>query len=115
MTSYLIDINVWLALSWTLPRSIMGDQTHSITEALRVYDEWLRDLRVEFRHESFGTSRAFRSALSHTGHQQAPKAIADCYLAAFAQNADATLVTFDRALAQLGKRLNLDVELLQAD
>ena len=93
----------------------MGDQTHSITEALRVYDEWLRDLRVEFRHESFGTSRALRSALSHTGHQQAPKAIADCYLAAFAKNTGTTLVTFDRALAELAKTFNLDVELLQAD
>lgn len=93
----------------------MGDQTHSITEALRVYDEWLRDLRVEFRHESFGTSRAFRSALSHTGHQQSPRAIADCYLAAFAKNTGATLVTFDRALAELAKTFNLDVELLQAD
>ena len=88
---------------------------HTITEALDVYDEWLQNSRVEIRHESFGTSRALRGALSHISPQQAPKAIADCYLAAFAKNAGATLVIFDRALAQLAKLLNLHVELLQAD
>jgi len=149
MTSYLIDVNVWVALTWGLhthhesakhwnekrldarllfcrftmlgllrlltTKALMAESTLSLTEALQVYDEWLDDPRVEFLHEPRGVNRTFRKALGHFGQQQAPKTIADCYIAALAESADAHLVTFDRALASFGKRHNVDVELLKPE
>jgi uncharacterized protein len=130
----LIDINVWLALSWDLHpqhpaaarwfssiedarllfcrftmlgflrlltnRQVMGDSTSNVTGALEIYDRWTRDPRVEFASEPHGTEAPFREALTSHAAEAATKAIADCYLAGFADAAGARLVTFDRALAR---------------
>lgn len=65
------------------------------TEAWKTYDRWLQDDRIGFLEEPAGIEAAFR-AFTQSG-QAAPKDWADSYLAAFAQDAQLTLVTFDRA------------------
>jgi uncharacterized protein len=75
--------------------AVMGDDVLTQRAAWRVYDRWLQDDRVSFASEPSGLDRRFR-ALSRSTHA-APKAWADAYLAAFAEAAPMTLVTFDRA------------------
>jgi predicted nucleic acid-binding protein len=65
-------------------------------EAWAAYDRWLEDGRVTFVEEPPGLERRFR-ALTRM-KQAVPKTWADAYLAAFAETAQVTLVTFDRAL-----------------
>lgn len=82
-------------------RQVMGASTSSVAEALQVYDRWLVDPRVEVSPEPHGTEEQFRAALILHASEPATKAIADCYLAGFAEAAGARLVTFDRALARM--------------
>jgi toxin-antitoxin system PIN domain toxin len=74
--------------------AVMGDEVLSQSEAWAVYDRWLDDHRVALVEESQALERRFR-ALTRSRHA-APKAWADAYLAAFADAAQFTLVTFDR-------------------
>jgi hypothetical protein len=140
MTSFLIDINVWLALTWmghpsaaaakawldSLPREqtqllfcrttqlgfmrlltnqkAMGGSALTVEEALNALDCWHEDPRVEFAHERPGIEPALRRGLSDLANQPATRAIMDAYLAAFAETAGATLVTFDKALASAAER-----------
>ena len=147
MTSYLIDINVWLALSaeehphhvpasrWYASlndstllfcrftmlgflrlltnRQVMGDSTTTIAGALQLYDRWRKDPRVELAPEPRGTEALFRQALAPHSLQPATKAIADCYLAGFAEAAGAHLVTFDRGLAATAQFRQIPVALLE--
>jgi uncharacterized protein len=146
MTSYLIDINVWLAMTWdqhpqhasavrwyesiedaTLlfcrftmlgflrlltNEKAMGDSTATVSGALALYDRWKQDPRVELAAEPRGTEARFRQALARLGRLSATKAIADCYLAGFAEAADARLVTFDRGLAANARRRHVAVTLI---
>lgn len=75
--------------------AVMGDDVLHQAEAWRVYDRWLDDERVCLVEEPHGVERRFRELTR--GKQAAPKMWADAYLAAFAQSAQLTLVTFDRA------------------
>jgi toxin-antitoxin system PIN domain toxin len=141
MTSYLIDINVWLAMTWDLHpqhasasrwytglnksndaalwfcrmtmlgflrlltnRAVMGDSTVTVNSALRLYDQWTLDPRVELVPEPRSIDSLFREALAPVAVQSATKAIADCYLIGFAAAAGAHLVTLDKGLAGLARR-----------
>jgi hypothetical protein len=78
-------------------RSVMGEGTLTQPEAWQAYDRWSQDAETELYAEPTELEQTFRSL---TGTEEAsPKLWADAYLAAFAQAANLTLVTFDRALA----------------
>jgi toxin-antitoxin system PIN domain toxin len=143
----LIDINVWLALTWDqhpqhvsaarwyaslddsallfcrftmlgflrllTNRQVMGGSTTTIAGALQLYDRWRQDPRVELAPEPRGTEALFRQALAPHSLQPATKAIADCYLAGFAEAAGAHLVTFDRGLAATAQFRQIPVALLE--
>ena len=133
MTSYLVDINVWLALTWDrhpqyaaaarwygsideagflfcrftmlgllrllTNRQVMGDSRIDLSEALKLYDQWMADPRVELAAEPRGAEALFRHALAPFANQPATKAVADCYLVGFAEAVGAQVVTIDRGLA----------------
>ena len=75
--------------------AVMGDEVMNQQEAWKAYDRWLLDDRVDFADEPPGLEVRFRAA-SRLRHP-APKNWADSYLVSFAQAAQLTLVTFDRA------------------
>lgn len=81
--------------------SVMGKSTHCQAEAWKVYDRWLHEESAQFLDEPATLEAAFRS--STEDRQSSPKHWTDAYLAAFAQTAGLTLVTFDRALAGKAK------------
>jgi toxin-antitoxin system PIN domain toxin len=66
-------------------------------EAWTAYDQLRNDRRVTFRDEPLGLEVAFRRLSDRD--EISPKRWADDYLLAFAEAANLTLVTFDRALA----------------
>jgi toxin-antitoxin system PIN domain toxin len=150
MTLYLIDVNVWLAMTWDIHpqhavssrwystvgrsddatllfcrftmlgflrlltnRAVMGDSVVTVDGALRLYDNWTSDPRVELATEPRGVDKPFRRALSPVTTQSATKAIADCYLAGFAASAGAHLVTLDKALAALGRSQQVPATLIR--
>lgn len=76
--------------------AVMGDEAMSQRKAWSVYDGLLKDGRVLMVDEPAEIELVFRS-LTQSSHPS-PKQWADAYIAAFAQTADMTLVTFDRAL-----------------
>jgi len=76
--------------------SVMGDEVLNQPEAWAVYDRWLDDDRVTLVEEPPDLERRFRARTRLK--QAAPKVWADAYLAAFAETAQLTLVTFDRAI-----------------
>ena len=78
-------------------RTIPGGPALTQTEAWLVYDGFLSDLRVSFLDEPAGLPASFRSISDRD--EASPKRWADDYLSAFAQTANLTLVTFDKALA----------------
>jgi predicted nucleic acid-binding protein len=100
MASYLIDINVWLAMTWDLHpqhasasrwyaginqsndalllfcrmtmlgflrlltnRAVTGDSVVTLNNALRLYDQWILDPRVELVPEPRRIDKVFRQAL----------------------------------------------------
>lgn len=75
--------------------AVMGDDVLSQSAAWDVYDRWLKDDRVVMLEDPPGLDRRFR-ALTRS-RRASPKAWADAYLAAFAEQSQVTLVTFDRA------------------
>ena len=86
--------------------AIMGsDEAKSQREAWKAYDIWLDDPRIEFLDEPGGLESAFRGLTRSV--QASPKDWADSYLAAFAQVARLTIVTFDRAFQIKAKDLVL--------
>lgn len=144
----MIDINVWLALTWDqhpqhVPasgwygsidsamllfcrftmlgflrlltnRKVMGGSTTTLAGALELYDRWTADPRVELVPEPRGMEALFRQAAAPFARQPATKAIADCYLAGFAEAAGAHVVTFDRGLAATAQFRQVPVVLLEA-
>ena len=84
--------------------SVMGDYAHTIQDGWKVYDRWLSDTRLQFHPEPRTIDAAFRQATAQFASQRASKWIGDCYLLAFAKEAIATLVTFDRALAAQARK-----------
>jgi predicted nucleic acid-binding protein len=56
----------------------------------------------------------FRQAAAPFGKLPATRAVADCYLVAFAEASGAHLVTFDRGLANTAKSRHVPVTRLEA-
>jgi toxin-antitoxin system PIN domain toxin len=77
--------------------SVMQADALTQRQCWELYTQWITGGRAEFWNEPAGIDLAFqRITLSD---ERAPKVWADLYLAAFAETAGLTLVTFDRALA----------------
>lgn len=77
----------------------MNGKPLTMADAWAAYDRLFSDERVAFVGESAGLESLIRH---HTKqNQSSPKAWADALLIAFAQQAQAEIVTFDRALARL--------------
>jgi hypothetical protein len=148
MTSYLIDINVWLAMTWDrhpqhssaarwyestgraafrfcrltmlgfirllTNRKVMGDSTQTLMGAFELYDRWRQDPRVGLVAEPAGVETLFRQAAAPFARLPATKAVADCYLVAFAEASGAHLVTFDKGLANTAKSRQVPVTRLEA-
>jgi toxin-antitoxin system PIN domain toxin len=85
-------------------RAVMGEETMTLDQAWRVYDEWLADPRADFHPEPPGLDEALRDAAASMPGQPAAKAIGDAYLLAFSKASRATLVTFDQELAERARR-----------
>ena len=77
----------------------MGKDVQTIGEAWKVYDRWLEDSRVGIQREAPELDVFFRAATRPFLRLSSPKALGDSYLLAASQSTNATLVTFDRALA----------------
>ena len=75
----------------------MGDETITQRQCWAIYDKWIEGGRAIELPEPAGLALAFRSRTQPTS--PAPKTWTDAYLAAFAETAGLTLVTFDKALA----------------
>jgi toxin-antitoxin system PIN domain toxin len=80
---------------------VMGLGTLTQTGAWNLYDRWLSDASAEFLEEPVGMDIIFRSRTQSP--KASPKEWADAYLAAFAESAHLTLITFDKALAAKAK------------
>lgn len=92
--------------------AVMAEDCLTIKQAWRVYDQWLRDSRVSFRHESSELDPLFRQAAILFSQVAAPKVLGDCYLLAFSEASNAVLVTLDAGLSKTAKRIHRDVVLL---
>jgi toxin-antitoxin system PIN domain toxin len=82
----------------------MNEQTLTLEKAWDVYERWIDDPRVEFHSEPRGMDDAFREAMAPFNNQAASKWVGDCYLAAYAKQTGAILVTFDRALLNFARK-----------
>ncbi len=86
--------------------AVMGDYAHTVQNGWTVYDRWLDDPRVQFHPEPRHLDGTFRQATQAFATERASKWIGYCYLLAFAREAGATLVTFDKALLGLARKEN---------
>ncbi len=85
-------------------RAVMGERTLNLRQAWEVYDRWLDDPRVQFHPEPRDLDTAFREIAAPFRSQSPTKAVADCYLLAFAKRSTTALVTFDQALRVLAEK-----------
>ncbi|HWG21099.1 MAG TPA: TA system VapC family ribonuclease toxin [Terracidiphilus sp.] len=81
--------------------AVMGKDTRTQRQCWTIYEDWLAGGRAVQQPEPPGIEAAFRPRTS--GFDPAPKTWVDAYLAAFAETAGLTLVTFDKALARTAK------------
>ncbi|MBV8207320.1 MAG: PIN domain-containing protein [Acidobacteria bacterium] len=79
---------------------IMGQDTKSMSEAWKLWDQVRADDRVTFLPEPEDMEKEFRSRSRLS--RPSPKVWADAYLLAFACVSGVKLVTFDRALKVRG-------------
>jgi toxin-antitoxin system PIN domain toxin len=77
--------------------AVMGDETVTQQQCWAIYEEWLAEGRAVLQAEPPGIEPAIRART--LALEPAHKTWLDAYLAAFAEAAGLTLVTFDRALA----------------
>jgi predicted nucleic acid-binding protein len=56
-------------------RTVIGDSTVTLSDALDLYDQWIRDPRVELAPEPRRIDKLFRQALSPVSRQPATKAL----------------------------------------
>ena len=77
--------------------AVLGPDVIGQTECWAIYGRWINAGKAVLARESAGIEAALRKRTSL--NSPSPKAWADAYLAAFAETAGLTLVTFDRALA----------------
>ena len=78
--------------------AVMGDAVLTLGEAWAIYDRWLQDPRVEFYPEPRNVDAKFRDATEPFAAKASTKWVGDCWLLAYADAAQARLVTFDQAL-----------------
>ena len=79
---------------------VMGDSVVTLAQAFALYDRLLEDPRIELRAEPQGIDGLMRVVSRPFARQSATKALGDLYLIAFAVAAEATMVTFDKAMAR---------------
>ena len=79
----------------------MGAETLTQRQAWHVYDVFLKQSDVQFFHEPRTLEASFRAFSRRPS--ASPKDWADSYLAAFAHEIGAKLITFDNALAARSK------------
>lgn len=79
-------------------REAMREDVMTQSEAWRTYDLFFRNPNASLVEEPPGIDRRFRERTERD--EVSPKIWADGYLAAFAEAAGFTLVTFDKALAK---------------
>jgi toxin-antitoxin system PIN domain toxin len=85
----------WFRLMTT--EAVMGNQTRTQRQCWAIYRSWIDAGRAALLADPAGVDVEFEHLASAAS--ASPKQWADAYLAAFAQAAGTTLVTFDRALA----------------
>jgi hypothetical protein len=78
--------------------AVLGRDVMTQRQCWAIYDRWIEGGKAILLGEPVGLGAAMR--LRTSGDSPSPKTWADAYLAAFAEAAHLTLVTFDRALAQ---------------
>ena len=79
---------------------VMGDSVVSLEDAFALYERLLEDPRIQLNPEPKGVDQLMRTASRPFSRRTATKAIGDLYLIAFAVATEATLVTFDKAIAR---------------
>jgi uncharacterized protein len=77
--------------------SVMADEVSTQQQCWSIYEKWVSGGRAVMQPEPPLIEGAFRAR--SRAAQSSPKMWTDCYLAAFAETAGLTLVTFDKALA----------------
>ena len=77
--------------------AVMGEETITQRQCWGIFEDWLASGWAMMQNEPPGIEPAFRARTR--ADEPATKAWTDAYLAAFAETAGLTLVTFDRALA----------------
>ncbi len=85
--------------------AVMGDGLMTVREAWGIYDFWVRDPRISMHLEPRGVDELFRETMEHFANRSAAKWVGDCYLLASAAACRGTLVTFDKGLIELGRKL----------
>ena len=78
--------------------AVMGDEALTQRQCWTLYRQWISGGKAVLLTEPAGVGTAFEQrTMTDTG---SPKTWMDAYLAAFAESAKLTLVTFDQALAE---------------
>ena len=77
--------------------AVMGEEVLIQQECWQIYDRWISTGQVAWADEPRDLEIVLRGLTAGTA--ASPKVWMDAYLAAFAECAELTLVTFDRALA----------------
>lgn len=77
--------------------TVMKGEVHTQAQCWQILEGWVENGQAEVLDEAPGTARLLKDRTS--GQFDGPKGWMDAYLAAFAEAANLTLVTFDRALA----------------
>jgi toxin-antitoxin system PIN domain toxin len=81
--------------------AVMQQDTLSQQECWQIFDRWVTTGQVGWADEPRGIEPPLRALTTSTS--ASPKTWMDAYLTAFAEAAELTLVTFDRALAAKAK------------
>jgi len=79
----------------------MGDEALTLRACWQIFGRWAGTGQVRWAIEPPELEEALRART--TANSIAPKVWTDAYLAAFAETANLTLVTFDKALAEKAK------------
>lgn len=77
--------------------SVMGEDALTQRQCWMLYTKWIEGGRAELWGEPIGLEGTFQRG--SVTDERSPKRWSDAYLAAFAETAGLTLVTFDQALA----------------
>jgi predicted nucleic acid-binding protein len=81
--------------------AIMGNEALTLQACWQIFDRWAGTGQLRWASESHELERRLRTRTA--ANSVSPKLWMDAYLAAFAETAGLTLVTFDKALAEKAK------------